>query len=134
MKGVKIQKLAEQPSGQPYGKIGKYCFERGDTAVIAINQNIKFIACLSFNKEGAARGNHRHFRRHEGFYVTKGKLIGRFKNLDTGEELQQEFEPGHLISIDPGIAHAFKGIEYSKVIEFADLPFDEKDQEKVELL
>ncbi len=100
----------------------------GEAAPVFNGGPWRFIAWLEFiDGTGEWRGNHYHEKKRESFYVIRGALLGRFQDLDTGEYQEHELPEGTVLSIEPRVAHAFKGLGYSHCMECSPLEFDASD-------
>ena len=65
---------------------------------------------------GSVRGNHRHERTVQWTYVVSGRLL---VVTDDGEyRKRREYGPGEMAEEAPGIAHAWKALEPTKVLVF----------------
>ena len=54
-------------------------------------------------------------------------LHGMWSDLETGERTESAMEPGDLVVIQPGVAHAFRVMQEGVAIEFAPTRFDPAD-------
>jgi quercetin dioxygenase-like cupin family protein len=69
-----------------------------------------------FTRAGAVRGNHRHERTVQWTYVVSGRLL---VVTDDGEyRRRREYGPGEMAEELPGIAHAWRAEEDTKVLVF----------------
>ena len=100
----------------------------GEAAPVFNGGPWRFIAYLEFLPgTGAWRGNHFHERKHESFYIVRGRVRGVFEDVDTGERAEAELAAGDLVTIAPRCAHAFAALEYAQAIECSPLVYDASD-------
>lgn len=82
---------------------------------------------LDTPSSGQERGHHYHGRKVEFFYVLAGQLELKLKDLETGERMTVPVEAGQRISLQPGVAHAFRSKGYAQVLEYSPNPYDPAD-------
>jgi len=80
---------------------------------------------------GTVRGNHFHLRQKERIVIIGGPCLFAAQNPGSGERFETTFDPdpGDLIMIEPGVAHAIKNISGSPAYLLcgSELPFDPRD-------
>ncbi|MBL9174354.1 MAG: cupin domain-containing protein [Verrucomicrobiales bacterium] len=86
----------------------------------------RYIACLEL-REGTVRGNHRHERKQESLYLLSGSASVHALDPATSERVEVTLQPGDLIRIAPGIAHALVVHASGMAVEFAPESFDPAD-------
>lgn len=86
----------------------------------------RYIACLDL-REGTLRGNHRHERKQESLYLMSGSATVHALDPESGERAVVDLQPGDLIRVAPGIAHALVVHASGMAVEFAPEPFDPAD-------
>lgn len=86
----------------------------------------RYIACLEL-REGTIRGNHRHGAKQESLYLMSGSASVHALDPATGVRAAVDLEPGDLIRVTPGIAHALVVHQSGMAVEFAPEPFDPSD-------
>ena len=87
---------------------------------------IRFLAYLEL-KAGMDRGHHVHRLKEESFYLISGHVTMGVEALDTGESHQLDVQPGDLVQIFPGIAHAVRVHEAGHAVEFSREPVGTDD-------
>jgi dTDP-4-dehydrorhamnose 3,5-epimerase-like enzyme len=105
--------------------------ERGEFAQIAYQEEIRHLAFLEIRK-GFTRGKHYHEKKEEVFYVIRGKLKGRFVDMDTAQEFEEFFERGDKIRIKPRCGHLFYGLEDTLVVEYSPQVYEDGDNYKMD--
>lgn len=78
---------------------------------------------LHFNA-GAKFSLHYHLIKREHFYVLKGKLELRHKDLSNADDLIMELKEGDVIGIPVGAPHQLTAIEESDIIEVSTTHWD----------
>ncbi len=73
------------------------------------------------------RGSHYHEKKIEVFYIISGLVEAQFYDLDTKWEGHLTLTPGLKLTLFPRLAHRFRAIEYSQMIEISPLPYDRSD-------
>lgn len=126
--------LLDQPPATPILDGVRIRMAAGEAAPIFNGTPFRFVGYLEFLPDtGAWRGNHWHEKKHESFYVIRGRLRGVFEDLDTGERETLELEAGDLLEIAPRCAHAFAALEYAQVLECSPLDYDASDAHRREV-
>jgi len=69
-----------------------------------------------FTYKGAIRGNHIHAQTTQWTYVLSGRLM--IATLSAGLRQHREYGPGDMAEEAPGIAHAWKALEDTRVLVF----------------
>lgn len=90
----------------------------------------RYLACLELVR-GTVRGNHFHHRKREWFYLVSGAITLFAAEPSDGSDarppFQRRLEPGELMYIGPGIAHAVRVEESGTAVEFSPDVFDVAD-------
>lgn len=86
----------------------------------------RYLACLEL-LEGTVRGNHLHHRKQEWFYLVSGAVTLVIADPADDARFELDLEPGDLVFIAPGIAHAVRVVKPGAAVEFAPDPFDPSD-------
>jgi mannose-6-phosphate isomerase-like protein (cupin superfamily) len=76
---------------------------------------------------GQQRGHHYHAKKVECFYILTGKLEFMLETLDKTERLVIPVEAGQRITLQPGVAHAFRSNGYAQVLEYSPAAYDPTD-------
>jgi hypothetical protein len=105
-------------------------------------EGMRYIAAIQI-LPGKTRGNHFHRAKQETLYILEGKILLAFALPESQEvsepasalaPVQLELGQGALVRIQPGIAHALKGIEPGYAIEASPTMFDPSDATAFPLL
>ena len=87
-----------------------------------------FLTTLEF-VAGKERGNHYHNKKEESLLVAGGVLKGKYwLPNDLKEILEIVLNPGDIVNIKPGVAHAYISDEGATAIEFSPQVLDISDQ------
>jgi mannose-6-phosphate isomerase-like protein (cupin superfamily) len=78
-------------------------------------------------KSGQERGHHYHERKIEHFYVLTGELELSLKDLEGFDNKRLLVKAGNRLAISPRVAHAFRSLTYSQVLEYSPEPYDPSD-------
>jgi quercetin dioxygenase-like cupin family protein len=113
------------PPWPPEG--GRMLGASGETAQILNGDEFRFAAYLEFRPDGPNRANHYHLVKHESMYVIRGRLLGRYLDLESGDYAEVELVAGDMVAIPPRVAHTYVALERSDAIEFDKLVFDPSD-------
>lgn len=89
---------------------------RGEVAMLIANTRVDHIEFAEFNDAGVKRGFHFHNEYHEKLYVISGSLTVSAIFLESGENKLFSIKSGDIMTIAPGIAHAFLSLEKSLVL------------------
>jgi len=73
------------------------------------------------------RGGHYHEKKTEIFYVITGRIEVQLVDLDTGWRGSLTISPGDKLTLLPRLAHRFRALEFSQVIEIAPVAYDPAD-------
>lgn len=90
--------------------------DRGEVAMLLAGTRVDHIEFAEFNDAGIKRGFHFHNEYHEKFYVISGSLTVSATHLESGENRIFNIKSGDIMTIAPGIAHAFLSLEKSHVL------------------
>jgi mannose-6-phosphate isomerase-like protein (cupin superfamily) len=82
---------------------------------------------LDSAKTGQERGHHYHERKIERFYVLTGELELSLKDIETLASKRLKVKAGDRLIISPRVAHAFRSLVYSQVLEYSPDPYDPTD-------
>lgn len=83
----------------------------GHEEIIVNNGN--YCGKLLYLKKGARGSIHYHKKKHETFYVLRGKVTLRWGKLEV------TMPQGQSLEVKPGLVHSFRGEEDSIIIEFS---------------
>jgi len=97
------------------------------------DQGIRYLATLEL-RLGSIRGNHVHRSKLEHVYIVSGCLLLAAAEEKNADPVTMELGRGDLVTIKPGIAHAFKTLEAGYAVEFSPQVFDPADLEKILIL
>ena len=97
------------------------------------DEAIRYIAFLEL-RTGTIRGNHVHRIKLEHVYLFSGRLVVLAKDSQAEEVVTLQMQAGDLLTIQTGIAHAFKPVEAGYAVEFSPTRFNAGDTEKVALM
>ena len=100
----------------------------GDEKVIHNNERY-CVKILSLNKDGRC-SLHYHKRKEESFLVLSGKVEVDF--VVDGEETIMILEEGESVDIPPYVAHRFKALESSELLEASSQDLEEDDLIRIE--
>jgi hypothetical protein len=120
------------PLERPVTEGGVIEMPAGDFVQVANGDGIRFVAHLEFRGPSGAlpaaeRGHHYHRVRTETFTVIRGRLRGRWLDLDTGRRIEELLEPGDQVTVRPRCAHAYVALEDAAAVECASHAFDPAD-------
>ena len=87
---------------------------------------IRYLAALEL-RSGTIRGNHLHDRKHEFVYLISGRMEVILEEVTTGHRECFICQPGDLLEIAPGIAHAYRILETGTGLEYSPQEFDAAD-------
>jgi len=73
------------------------------------------------------RGHHCHERRIERIYVLTGELELLLKDIDSSDSKKVIIKAGNRVTIGPRVAHAYRSLMYSQVLEYSPEPYDPID-------
>ena len=82
---------------------------------------------LDSARTGQERGHHYHERSTERFYVLTGELELSLKDIETLASKRLKVKAGNRVIISPRVAHAFRSLMYSQVLEYSPDPYDPTD-------
>ena len=112
---------------------GRIMTSAGELAQIVNGDAYRFLAFVEFRYAGPqspTRGNHVHRRKAESLYVISGRLRALYEDLESGDRMAIDLEPGDLVTVEPNCAHAYRPLEDALAIEFASVPYDSADTER----
>ncbi|MDE5539110.1 MAG: cupin domain-containing protein [Bacilli bacterium] len=90
---------------------------------------MRYLAYLEFSPN-KVRGNHYHNTKEENLLVIKGIIKAKYWLLDNNETLELMLEPGDVVNVKPGVAHAYVSDGEASAIEFSPQILDYNDQIK----
>lgn len=90
--------------------------ERGEVAMIVTKGNLEYVELAEFADKGVKRGYHYHTMYTERLYVISGQLYLAAEMLETKEKALIGINAGDVITIMPGVAHAFVSVRKSLVL------------------
>lgn len=100
--------------------------DAGRFARILDGEAFRYLAYLEY-LPGQTRGNHYHRTKQELLYITHGRLLAYYVDVDTGRSLELTLGEGHVIRTGPRLAHAYHAVDTAHAIEVAVQPFDATD-------
>ncbi len=125
--GFEVRRLPIVEAPIPEGG-GRILSTNGELAQILNGEEFRFLVFLEFLPDSPRlRGNHYHSQRTETMYVLTGRLLARFRDLDTGETRDFELTRGDLVRIPPRWAHAYRPLEPSSTVEMSSNVYDPGD-------
>lgn len=101
--------------------------ERGSIFDIVLDDAIGAVGHVSFT-QGAIRGNHIHERTTQWNYVVSGSLSVVVRDAN-GVLDEFQIQPGDLLKVDPGEAHAFQALSPTHIVVFTMGPRAGKEYE-----
>jgi len=82
---------------------------------------------LDSTKPDQERGHHCHERRIERIYVLTGELELLLKDIESSDSEKVIIKAGNRVTISPRIAHAYRSLMYSQVLEYSPEPYNPID-------
>jgi oxalate decarboxylase/phosphoglucose isomerase-like protein (cupin superfamily) len=123
---VKSLPLTDQPANRAE-ICARISSPRGELAVLTDGTvPIRHLSYLEM-RPGMIRGNHFHKLRQEYFYLISGNISLSLSDVATGQTVALEIQPGDMVYIQPGVAHAFNPLTPGHAVEYAAQPFDFSD-------
>ncbi len=101
--------------------------DKGKSVFLNSTKSINTAAILEFLPNAKIRGNHYHLRKSETLYVIDGKMILSYWLPGKPDVEETLVESGHLITIKPGLGHAYKAINKTLAFEMGTHPYDPAD-------
>ncbi len=89
-----------------------------------IHNDFRYCGKILVVKKNKKCSLHFHKKKHETFYVQSGRVHMRLRHPD-GREEEFEMKVGDVLEIAPGLAHQFRGIEDSEIMEFSTEHFED---------
>ena len=80
------------------------------------------------------RGNHFHRVKQEYIYLISGEVLLVVQDGEPGTPVLINLQPGDLVMIATGVAHALKPIHRGQAIEFSTSRFDPTDVQRFKLI
>ncbi len=87
---------------------------------------IRYLAWLAL-VPGTVRGNHYHKAKEEWLYVGSGELEVLVEDLESNVRQAVALQPGELLIIQTGVAHALRVTRAGHAVEFSPSAFDPAD-------
>ena len=105
------------PLASPVTDGGVIEMPAGDFIQIANGVDVRFVAHLEFRGPAASeppgeRGHHYHHARTETFTVIRGRLRGRWLDLDNGARIEDVLGPGDHVTVHPRCAQSHDTAEF----------------------
>ena len=100
---------------------------KGRSLFLNSTQSINTVAVWESEASTAVRGNHYHLHKNEIVYIIKGK-VKIYYWLPEKEEIENILvESGDLITIKPGLGHAYQAIDNTLAFEMGSHPYNPAD-------
>ena len=123
--------IEDLPSGGDDDLERRIFSEKGEMAQILNRTHEAFKQLVYWEldspKSGQDRGHHYHERKIEHFYVLTGELELILRDLKNSTGQKISVKAGNRVAISPRIAHAFRSLTYSQVLEYSSEPYDPSD-------
>jgi quercetin dioxygenase-like cupin family protein len=101
---------------------------RGESAYLSADGNVKFVAVIEFLPGLGLRGKHYHKNKKEVMYILEGEMKGFYWLPDvTGEVKKVVHKKGDLITMEPGLAHAYEATLRTVAIELFPESYESDD-------
>jgi mannose-6-phosphate isomerase-like protein (cupin superfamily) len=78
-------------------------------------------------KSDQERGHHCHQRRIERIYVLTGELQLLLEDIENSVNEKVIIKAGDRVTISPKVAHAYRSLTYSQVLEYSSEPYNPTD-------
>ena len=105
--------------------------EKGEMAQILNRTHEAFKQLVYWELDSARtsqeRGHHYHERKVERLYVLTGELELSLKDIESLASKRLKVKAGNRVIISPRVAHAFRSLMYSQVLEYSPDPYDPTD-------
>jgi len=105
--------------------------EKGEMAQILNRTHEAFKQLVYWELDSARtsqeRGHHYHERKVERLYVLTGELELSLKDIETLDSKRLKVKAGDRLIISSRVAHAFRSLVYSQVLEYSPDPYDPTD-------
>jgi mannose-6-phosphate isomerase-like protein (cupin superfamily) len=82
---------------------------------------------LDSARTGQERGHHYHEKKREYFYILSGEIELCVEDIETSEQKTFIVKAGSRLTISNRVAHAFRSLDYSQVLEYSPEPYDPSD-------
>ncbi len=123
--------IEELPLGGDDHSERRFFSNKGEMAQILnrANETFKLLVYwdLDSARNGQERGHHYHTGKTEHFYILSGEIELYVEDLETSEKKTLVLKAGSRLAISPGVAHAFRSLIYSQVLEYSPEPYDPSD-------
>ncbi len=100
---------------------------KGRSIFLNSTKSINTFAILEIIPGAEIRGNHYHLHKSETMYIIDGKVTLYYWLPDKSEVEETLVESGHLITIKPGLGHAYKAINKTLAFEMGTHPYNPAD-------
>lgn len=118
-------RVPDMESQQPVGRRDQ---GRGTSVYLNLEEAIRFVGLIEFLPGLGLRGKHYHQQKREHFYLIDGLMTGYFWLPDEPDQIHEiELRKGDLLTVEPGLVHAFQAIERTLVVELSPDTFDCQD-------
>lgn len=129
--GGKVRKQAlamvQPPSGPESPTLKRLMLPQGELAQFYDGvEGIRYIAQIEL-QAGSERGNHFHKLKEEWVYLMSGEVNLIVEDLESKARESATLEPGDLVLIKTGVAHALQVTKSGQAIEFSGARFDPAD-------
>lgn len=101
--------------------------DKGRSVFLNSTNSINTVAILEFLPGAEIRGNHYHLQKSETLYVIDGKLMLYYWLPGKPDVEETLVESGHLVTIKPGLGHAYKAINKTLAFEMGTHPYDQAE-------
>ncbi len=123
--------IEELPLGGDDSQERRIFSPKGEMAQILNRANETFKQLVYWDldsaRSGQDRGHHYHRRKVERFYVLTGELELLVTDLESSSSKKLFVKAGNRLTIHPMVAHAFRSLTYSQVLEYFPEPYDPSD-------
>ena len=123
--------IEQLPIGGDNGLERRIFSEKGEMAQILNRTDEAFKQLvyweLDSTNSNQERGHHYHGRRIEQIYVLTGELELLLKDIESSDNKKVIINAGNRVTISPRVAHAYRSLMYSQVLEYSPEPYDPID-------
>lgn len=124
----------QPPTGPDAPPLRRLKLPQGELAQIHDHsEGMRYMAVMELI-EGTVRGNHVHHRKLEHVYLVQGQVDLVVQDGETGSRESVLIDPGDLVVIQPGVAHALRVLRSGWGLEFSPQQFDPQDSHRVLLV
>lgn len=124
-----ISRGTESQAADPNTRLIK---TKGELATISID-TIRYLAYVEFPENGVPRANHYHKDKLEHLYLIKGKVKLMYRQGGKSNDPIQEavVEEGSLVTIQPGVAHAYVTLMPGFAVEFSPASYETVKRDQI---